>query len=122
MVLRLGDLVEGLQLRREKCLHNRSGPQLLHMVRFAATRFARDLAGWLRRGALDLAGTVPAALSRTSVLRKRESSQSGVLDRRLQWESLSSSRLLKKAVSTACALTLVSPEAGEKIRNGEPAT
>ena len=37
------------------------GPELLHMVRFAATRFARDLAGWLRwhvrRGALDLAGT-----------------------------------------------------------------
>jgi hypothetical protein len=26
------------------------------------------------------------------------------------------SRLLKKAFSTACALTLVSPEAGEKIR------
>jgi hypothetical protein len=30
--------------------------------------------------------------------------------------AVSPSRLLKKAFSTACALTLVSPEAGEKIR------
>src|SRR6266446_1893127 len=29
---------------------------------------------------------------------------------------ISPSKLLKKAFSTACALTLVSPEAGEKIR------
>jgi FixJ family two-component response regulator len=39
-------MVEGPQLRRAKRLHDRSAPELPHMVRFAATRFARDLARW----------------------------------------------------------------------------
>jgi len=41
-------MVEGPQLRREKRLHDRIGPDLPHMVRFAAKRFVRDFARWLR--------------------------------------------------------------------------
>ena len=56
-------MVEGPQLRCEKRLHDRSGPELPHMVRFAATRFRQGFGrmAWkfrwhVRRGALDLAG------------------------------------------------------------------
>src|SRR5713226_5915109 len=57
-------------------------------------------------------------LSSAPNLESRPSGAAHVADSLGRLRCAPPSRLLKKVFSTACALTLVSPEAGEKFRNG----